>query len=166
MAEIGAGSSDGLPVYPLYGVAQPSIVPSADPGLAVTAVNLSNDASVIATLGNTGSTSLPLYDALGLLNSLSQAGEQTGNSLPVPPQGTNVPNLTQQVENLAITSVLAADTAQSVPDLYSADGSATALAPNLATVYSGLLKSDPRLASTVISDSLNQGIVGSLNVSA
>lgn len=166
MAGIDAVAPGSLPAYPLYGVAPPSVVPSSDPGLAVTAVNLSNDASVIATLGNTGSTSLPLYDAAGLLNSLSQAGTQTGASLSVPPQGTDISNLTQQVENQAITSVLAASTGQSVPDLYSADGSATGLAPNLATVYAGLLKSDPSLASTVIGDSFNQGIVGSLNVSA
>lgn len=166
MTGINAVSSDGLQVYPLYGVALPSVAPSADPGLPAAAVNLSNEASVIATLGSVGSTDLPLYDATGLLNSLSQAGVQTGSSLTIPPPGTDVPNLTQQIQNQAISSILAAATAQSVPDLYAADGSATGLAPNLTTVYAGLLKSDPNLASTVISDAFNQGIVGSLNVSA
>ena len=166
MAGIAAVSPNSLPVTTANGIAPPPLLPPSSTELAATAVNLSNDASVIATLGNTGSTSLALYDAAGLLNSHAQAGTQSGASLTVPPAGTNISNLVQQIQNQAITNVLAAASGQSVPALYAADGSSTGLAPNLAIVYAGLLKSDPNLAGTVISDSLKRGVVRSLNVFA
>jgi len=55
------------------------VVQTADAGLAQTAVSLSAEGNIVATLGGGSSSSLT-YDAAGLLNSLVQAGTATSSA--------------------------------------------------------------------------------------
>jgi hypothetical protein len=164
MSTIGVVSPISIPVDTLFGVTAPTVIPTSDSSLSSTAVSLSGDASVVASLGNAVSPDLALYDPSGLLNSLSQAGTQTSAPIPIPPQGTDISSLTQQASNFDIVSTLGGD--PSSTGLYSTSGSATVLPPDLSVAFAGLLKSDPNLARTVISDSLNQGLVKSIDVLA
>lgn len=147
---------------PSTGTAAISVAKTADTGLAQTAVNLSSEANVVATLGG-GSPSAVTYDAAGLLNILIQAGAAPsitqGADNSANPQ-TTARNSTDQ----SIVNTLSSDSATS--GIYSSSGALQGLPSETSANWAGVLKTNPDLAPSVISDSLNQGIVGTLSTTA
>jgi len=142
------------------------VVSSNDPGLAQQVGALSTTAGIVATLGTaTGSTQT--YDAAGLYNSIAQAGTSTTPAIAVPAAGTNTEAVAQQSLNTAIVATLPASSAESgfyngTGVLQSASSNSAALTANWASA----LKSNPNLSAVVAADSIAQGIVGTLSVTA
>jgi hypothetical protein len=141
-----SSTSTGLPTGIITPTTTPNPVASSTTlsGLSSTAAKLGQDSSVIATLGgNTSST--PLYNAVGLLNSIVQAGS-TAN--------------TQQNNNSKNGGTTSTTTGAGTSTGSSA--STTNVNSNWAT----LLKSHPALASTVTRDSADQAILSTISTSA
>ena len=116
----------GLPISSYSVMISPSIsgVPAvsktSDPVLAKTAVTLSGEAGIVATLGQSNSAT-PTYDAVGLLNALIQAGTPTQPApLATTPTTTTTPQAAQQSQDQAIIGSLSSSPATS--GLYTASG--------------------------------------------
>ena len=93
----------------------PAVSKTSNPALANTAITLSSEAGIVATLGQGNSATLT-YDAVGLLNALIQAGTppQAASQAPATPQSA------QQSQDLAIIGALSSAPATS--GVYTADG--------------------------------------------
>ncbi len=109
-----------------------------DPATRVTLSNLSEQASIVATLGN-GDSGFQTYDATGLLNAVAQAGMAQA--------GTVVPTST--------------DPASSTDTSASAGTSVAAAVPG---DWGTILKSNPALTSVAVEDAVAQGIIDTINV--
>lgn len=147
-----------------YAVAPPTVsdvASTSNVGLAATAVSLASDASVIATLGATPPAS-DLYDAKGLLNSIVQAG--TAATVPSQTGGDTSPASAQSSLDQAVIGSLSPATTNS--SLYSVSGGLQASTVDVNASFASILKTDPGAAGTVIGDSLNQAIIGSISTSA
>jgi hypothetical protein len=114
--------------------------PTQDPATRVTLSNLSAQAGIVATLGNSESPS-QTYDATGLLNAVAQAGMAQA--------ATSVPTSTDP----------AASTDTSA-------GSSTSVAAAVPGDWGAILKSNPALTSVAVEDAVAQGIVNTINVYA
>jgi hypothetical protein len=112
-----------------------------DPSTRVILSNLSEQASIVATLGNSGSASsgVQTYDATGLLNAVTQAG--------LAQAGTAVPSSTDP----------AASTDTSA-------GSSTSVAAAVPGDWGAILKSNPALTSVAVEDAVAQGIVNTIDI--
>jgi hypothetical protein len=134
---------------------------SAAAALSSQAVSLSSESAVVASLG--GSAGATVYSPAGLLNSLEQAGT-VEEAVSVPAQGSNVDtsNSAQQALDLGIVSTLST----SGSGIYTNRGSVGGLSEQASANWAELLKSNPNLASTVISSSFDMGLVSSLQVTA
>lgn len=134
---------------------------TAAAALSSQAVSLSSQSAVVASLG--GSTGATVYSPSGLLNSLEQAGT-VQEQVSAPEQGSNVDtsNTARQALDQGILSTLST----SGSGLYSGTGASGALSDQAASNWAELLKTNPNLASTVISSSFNMGLVSSLQVTA
>jgi hypothetical protein len=135
-----------------------NVAKTSDSGLAQTAVSLSAAGSIVATLGG-GSSSPLTYDAAGLLNSLVQAG-----TAPTSAQTASTQATAQNSTNQGSVSTLS--TSPTTSSVYNSSGSLQGLPSNTSANWASMLKANPSLASTVISDSINQGIVGTLSTTA
>jgi hypothetical protein len=111
-----------------------------DPSTRVILSNLSEQASIVATLGNGASASgVQTYDATGLLNAVTQAG--------LAQAGTAVPSSTDP----------AASTDTSA-------GSSTSVAAAVPGDWGAILKSNPALTSVAVEDAVAQGIVNTIDI--
>jgi hypothetical protein len=147
--------------YPAASPSVSNVAATSNVGLSVTAVSLASDAGVIATLGATSPPSYT-YDAKGLLNSLVQAG--TAATVPPQESGATSAAAAQSSLDQAVLGSLAG--AATNPSLYSVSGGLQAPTVDVSASFASILKADPGAAGTVIGDSLNQGIIGSISTSA
>ncbi|MYM21562.1 hypothetical protein GTP46_02735 [Duganella sp. FT135W] len=144
-------------------------VPTVSPAtsaeaLTSQAVSLSAQSAVVASLG--GSTGATVYTPSGLLNTLQQAGtvEEPVN---VADKNNNVDASTsvQQALDQGIVSSLATSAVGS--GVYTGTGALSgALSAQASANWAEVLKTNPNLASTLISSSFDQGFVNSLSVTA
>jgi len=145
------------------------VAQSSQSGLSQTAVKLSSDSSIVATLGGSSSTT-PLYNAVGLLNSITQAGS-AASTTPAS-TSTTTPSSTQAAQASQDSAVLSSispssSSSSSTSGIYSAAGTLqNASSTNANSNWASLLQSTPTLASTLASDTSNQAIVASLSVTA
>jgi hypothetical protein len=139
-----------------------AVLRSSIPGLAQTAVSLSVQEGIVATLS--GAVSAPVtYNAAGLLNTLILAG--TANPS-IPPSGS-VPNpqaTAQNEVNQGIVNTIASSPAAS--GIYNASGTIEGLTSGTSADWASILKANPNLSSTLAADSVSQGIAGILSVLA
>lgn len=135
---------------------------TSDAGLVQSAVSLSSQGSIVASLGG-GSSSPVTYDAAGLLNSLVQAGTPPSTALTVG-NNANPQTTAQNSTNQAIVSAM--PSAPATSGIYNSSGPLQSLPSNTSANWANALKANPNLASVVASDSLNQGIVGTLSTTA
>jgi hypothetical protein len=117
------------------------------------AVTLSYDAGVVATIG--GGAAATTYDAAGLLNAFAQAGTAAS----VDGSGSTAPSLDQDL-------VAALSPPAQTASLYSVSGGLQSTYSDVTTSFANILKTNPSFAGTVIRDSYNQGIVGTISVQA
>jgi hypothetical protein len=109
-----------------------------DPATRVTLSNLSEQAGIVATLGN-GDSAFQTYDATGLLNAVAQAGMAQA--------GTTVPTATDPAASTDTSAGSSASVAAAVPG-----------------DWGTILKSNPALTSVAVEDAVAQGIVNTINV--
>lgn len=144
------------------GVSGNPVAQTSDSGLAQTAVSLSVTGSIVATLGG-GSPSPLTYSAAGLLNSLAQAG-----TVPSPAQtagdSSSQQATAQYSADQSIVSTLAS--APTTSGVYNASGLLQGVPSDTSANWASILKTNPGLSSSVISDSINQGAVGTLSTTA
>jgi hypothetical protein len=138
-------------------------IAAASVGEVQTAVALSANAGVIATLGNFG-LAVQTYNAAGLLNTIAQAGNAPSEPMPVPATGTDTQTLTQQTQDQNVVGTLPSDAATS--GIYNSSGSLQPLSSDSSANWASILKSDPSFASSVIGMSIAQGIIGSISMLA
>ena len=155
----------------LTGAVASTVSKTSIPGLAQTAADLSSQSGIVATFEAASSSSLT-YDATGLLNSLVQAGTLIQPALTptkgLSPQVTVQASASQGVIN-SFSKELSNTLSSSIPvtsGLYTASGATEGLSSNVSANWASILKINPNLSSTVISDSFNQGIVGTLSTTA
>ncbi|NGZ87910.1 hypothetical protein [Duganella aceris] len=149
---------------PAYQPYVPKVSSAAAGSLSSEAVNLSAQSAVVASLGGSGGTSV--YTPSGLLDALTQAGT-SAEPVAVPEEGSNVDTsgTARLAADQAIVSTLAGSAVES--GIYTGAGTAQgALSEQAAANWADLLKTNPNLASTVIENSFNAGLVGSLQVTA
>ena len=143
----------------------PTVSPaSSAAALSSQAVSLSAQSAVVASLG--GSTGTTVYTPTGLLSSLQQAGT-VEEPVPVPQEGSNVDTsaTAQQALDQGIVSTLASNPSES--GIYTGAGTlSSALSEQAAANWAELLKTNPNLASTVISSSYDMGVVNLLSTTA
>ena len=108
------------------------------PATRVTLSNLSEQAGIVATLGNSDSGFQP-YDATGLLNAVAQAG------------------MAQAPTAAAASTDPAASTDTSA-------SSSTSVAAAVPGDWGAILKTNPALTSVAVEDAVAQGIVNTINV--
>ena len=144
-----------------------TLPPSANPvaqtsnsGLVQVATNLSAEASIVAALGGGTTSSSLTYDAAGMLNSFVQAGSAPSSSQTVS-SSSNPQATAQNSTDQGIVSTLPSNSV--VSGTYNSSGLLQGLSSNTSSNWATALKANPNLASTVISDSFNQGIVGTLS---
>lgn len=137
-----------------------SVAQTSDTGLTQIAINLSIAGNIVATLGGRYSSS-QTYNAAGLLNSLVQAG-----TAPASAQTTsNIdPQTAQDTTNQGIVGTLL--TSPVTSGVYNSSGSLQGFSTDTSANWASLLKANPSLAAIVVSDSVNQGIVGMLSTLA
>lgn len=156
------------PLNPLpgYTIHQPQAVDETgnDSALLPTlAVSLSENASVVATLGGAKS-STQTYTAAGLLSTLQQAGT-LANAPVIPDEGTYRQGDTQLLQNQLIAATLAQ------PPQSSGAYTGASLLPLLngapaAASWASALKARPGLAGTAVAHAYNQSIVSSFSTYA
>jgi hypothetical protein len=156
------------PVNPLpgYKVYQPSAVDETrndNTLLPTVAVSLSENASVVATLGGAKS-STQMYTANGLLNAIEQAG-----TLPAPVATPEPGSYQPGQEQLAQEQLIAATLTQS--PLESGAFTGAPLLPVLsgapaAASWANTLKTRPGLAGTAVANAYKQSIVSSFSTYA
>lgn len=132
--------------------------------LSSQAVSLSAQSAVVASLG--GSTGATVYTPSGLLNTLQQAGVATESSADsgTTDGGTDTGTTAQQSLDQSLVSSLSGSASSS--GVYSGSGTVDSVTAQASANWAELLKTNPGLASTVISSSYNLGIVSSLQVTA
>ena len=159
------------------------VATTTNPSLPGTAVTLSTEAGVIATLGANQDTGVTTYNAAGLLNSFvqatnpSQATPQTTNSVPATnpllstsQTASSNDTLDQAVINSLSSTSTNTDASSGISGLssvYNANGLLqTSTSTDVTSNWVTLLKQDPGLAGNAIADSMNQGIIGTLSAFA
>jgi hypothetical protein len=141
----------------------PNVSATSAGALSSAAVSLSAQSAVVASLG--GSTGATVYTPTGLLDTLRQAGT-VAEPVSIPEEGSNVDTsaTARQALNQGIVSTLA--TSASGSGVYTGAGTVSGLSEQASANWAELLKANPNLAGTVIANSFNAGLVGSLQVTA
>jgi hypothetical protein len=150
------------------GSASSPVVPSNDPGLAQQVSALSTTAAVVATLGSSSSSNTLTYDAAGLYNSIAQAGPSTTTTAAATTPASSNTGTTSAAATTPTTTT-ASTAGNSGSGYYTGNGvlqSDAASGTNLTANWASALKENPTLSSTVSADSLAQGIIGTLSVTA
>lgn len=142
----------------------PTVSAAAAGALSSAAAGLSAESAVVASLG--GSSSVSVYTASGLFNTLQQAGTvEEPVSVPVDGSDVDTSGSAQQAQDQGIVSALSST--PSASGVYTGAGAVTGqLSEQAAANWADLLKTNPNLAGAVIADSYNAGLVSSLQVSA
>lgn len=141
----------------------PKVSPAAAGALSSEAASLSAQSAVVASLG--GSTGAAVYTPTGLLDTLARAGT-VAEPLAIPENGSDVDtsNTAQQADR-GIVASLAGSAVES--GIYTGAGTPEgALSAQAAANWAELLKTNPDLAGTLIDNSFNAGLVGTLQVTA
>ena len=149
---------------PAYQPYVPRISPAAAGALSSEAASLSAQSAVVASLG--GSPGAAVYTPTGLLDTLVQAGT-IAEPLAIPADGSNVDTsgAAQQAADQGIVASLAGSAVES--GIYTGAGTPEgALSEQAASNWAELLKTNPDLAGTLIENSFNAGLVGTLQVTA
>ena len=120
--------------------------PTPTPTTSVTMSALSQEASIVATLGSAPS-GFQTYDATGLLNQVAQASNAAAGAAAQPPAPVGT------------STSLDASTSTSP----SSDTSVAAAVPG---DWGTILKSNPALTSVAVADAVAQGIVNTISVYA
>lgn len=114
-------------------------------GLSQAATSLGLESGIVANLG--GSTSgTPLYNAVGLLNSIISAGTASGYDSSASSTTSTPP--------------------ASASGNYSAAGTVQGTSSNVNANWATVLKAEPAAATTVAADSTIQGILSSISTTA
>ncbi|PRC92933.1 hypothetical protein [Solimicrobium silvestre] len=116
-------------------------------GLSTTATKLGLESSIVANLGSS-SSGTPLYNAVGLLNSIITAGQPAAPS------------------SATSTGSAGATPPASTSGIYTASGTVQGTSTNLNANWATILKSEPATAGTVAADSTIQGILSSISTTA
>lgn len=130
-------------------------------GAVASAVTLAGDASVIATLGG-GAAGTTTYSAVGLLNSITEAG--AAPSVTVPSIGTDTSQVAQLANDAGIVDTLGSSVTGA--GVYSATGTLANLSSGVTATYQDTLASNPGLTSTFVGASFDAGIVSTINTVA
>ncbi|WP_050468382.1 hypothetical protein [Herbaspirillum chlorophenolicum] len=127
-----------------------------NPAAVQQAVELAADASVIVSLGNSNSSSTDglIYNAAGVFNSIVDAGTAQNA-----PSDTTQNQATQSLDQGILSGIASPPTAAGI---YNGSGEFTGLDTGLTSQLSALLKSNPDMTDSIVSDLVTQGIVGSL----
>ncbi len=160
ISNVSSSSSYGYSL-PASNTAANPVAQTSNSGLVQEAASLSAIGNIVTTLGG-GSTSSLTYDAAGLLNTLVQAGTASSSSQTTANSAN--PASAQNSTDQGIVNTLA--TSSTASGVYTSSGSLQGLPSNTSATWASALKNNPGLASTVISDSFNQGIVGTLSTTA
>lgn len=156
------------PITPLsvYTVRRPAAVDETgneDSLLPRLAVGLSENASVVATLGGSRS-STQIYTAAGLLSAFQQAGTLPG-PVELPEPGSATWDQARQQLAQQITATLVSDPSGSGAYMGTPVLQSLPTAPQ-APSWSNVLKARPGLSSTAVANAYNAGIVSSFSVYA
>jgi hypothetical protein len=125
--------------------------------LAAVAVRLSADAGVVATLGGT-STSLKLYDAAGLLDSIARAGTSEAAT------STDTSAATESADQAIVSSLAPSSSPASTASasgVYTSVGSLNS-ASDLTSSWASILQTDPGAAASLVASSYAQGILSTI----
>lgn len=124
-------------------------VSQADDGAVTDAVDLASMSSIVASLGGNSATS-DTYNAVGLLNSIEQAGQAPSTTPTIPAVGQD------SLDAAVVGSLSDSSTASGI---YTPGGEFQNLSSSTTQNYQALLNANPDLASVFGSDSLDSGIV-------
>ena len=149
------GSGVGASNSPLWS----PIASGATTGETQSAIDDSSDEGVVLSLGGgSGIDDSPTYSPQGLLNSFVQAGTPLADTSSTGPDGSgDDAGLASGVQS-DDGAVLGAEDANGVPGA-SAYG-------NYQSLWGSALQTNPDMAGTVATDSLDQGLVGTLSAIA
>lgn len=150
---LSGASSYGLPSGTVSGSG--GVVASSDNPVAVEeAVQLAANASAVVSLGNSIGSDGLTYNAVGVFDAIVDAGAAADTS----------PDLTQnQADQSLYQGILGGiDNSTGTAGIYNGSGEFTGLDTGFTTQLASLLKSDPSLTDSIVSDVATQGIVGAL----
>ncbi len=125
--------------------------------LTTQAVTLSGQSAVVASLG--GSSGATVYTPTGLLSTLQQAGVAS-DTIASPESGSDTSTTAQDAQDSAIVSGLSSSASSS--GIYGSSGTTSSLTEQSSANWADILKTNPGLASTVVSSSYNLGLVSTL----
>lgn len=144
-----------IPAYSGSGSSGTSGVAAVDNMAAVQqAIALASDASIIVSLGNSIGADGVTYNAVGVFDSIVDAGTAQNTST-----DTTQNQATQALDQGVLSSVTSPPTAAGI---YNGSGEFTGLDTGLTSQLSALLKSNPGMTDSIVGDLVTQGIVGSL----
>ncbi len=139
-----------------------TVLQTSIPGLAQTAVSLAAQEGIVATLSG-APTSPVTYDAVGMLNALIQAGTTTQSTSGI--TGAATPQ--SEAQSLINQSVaISSASSSSTSGIYNASGTLSGSTSVSSANWASVLQANPSLSATLIADSVNQGIVGTLSTAA
>jgi hypothetical protein len=120
------------------------------------AIDDSSDEGVVLSLGGgSGVDESPTYSPQGLLNSFVQAGTPLADTGSTGPYGSGVDSGLASAVQSDDGAVLGAENANGVPG--------AAPYGNYQSLWGNTLQTNPGMASTVATDALDQGLVGTLS---
>jgi hypothetical protein len=135
------------------------VASGATTGETQSAIDDSSDEGVVLSLGGgSGIDDSPTYSPQGFLNSFVQAGTPLADTSSTGPYGTGDDSGLASAVQSDDGAVLGAEDALGVPGA-SAYG-------NYQSLWGNTLQTDPGMAGAVATDSLDQGLVGTLSASA
>jgi hypothetical protein len=135
------------------------IASGATTGETQSAIDDSSDEGVVLSLGGgSGVDGSPTYSPQGLLNSFVQAGTPLADTSSTGPYGSGADSGLASAVQSDDGAVLAAEDANGVPG---ASGYG-----KYQSLWGNTLQTDPGMAGTVATDSLDQGLVGTLSTTA
>jgi len=143
--------------------ASTATAPAAAGNLAATATSLASESALAASLGS--SAAATVYTPTGLLSSLQQAGT-VGLELTIPATGSqaDTAQLASNALDQAVLNELAAPASSS--GIYTGSGNLGGMSEQAAANWANLLKAQPGLAGNAIADSINAGVVATLQTQA
>ena len=138
-------------------------------GLSTMTAKLGLESSIVATLGGS-SSSTPLYDAVGLMNSIITAGQSTSTGTTASTAASTATNTTAATPSTATTTATTGTTSagstSSTSGIYTASGTVQGTTTNVNANWATVLKTNPSAASTVVADSSIQSILSSISITA
>ena len=135
------------------------VASGATTGETQSAIDDSSDEGIVLSLGGgSGVDDSPTYSAQGLLNSFVQAGTPLADTSSTGPYGSGDDSGLASAVQSDDGAVLGAEDANGVPG-------ASAYS-NYQSLWGNTLQTNPGMAGTVATDSLDQGLVGTLSANA